>query len=121
VIDGTALPPSRLRASVVRLVYEITVVGCVEIDLDIASELAIFVTDHRRAAREGNFRYFRNRDLGARRCSDQYWATFFHVVAKITLRRPPRRAQGAGWSGARPPVYVNNPFFSFYDLGLRLH
>jgi len=95
-------PRSRLRASVVRLVYEITVVGWVEIDVDIASELAIFVTDHRRAAREGNFRYFGNRDLGARRCSVQYWATFFHVVAKITSRRPPRRAQGSGWSGAQP-------------------
>ena len=89
-------PRNRLRASVVRLVYEITVVGWVEIDVDIASELAIFVTDHRRAAREGNFRYFGNRDLGARRCSDHtgLLSSTLSRKSRCVARRVERKVQG---------------------------
>src|SRR6266446_811516 len=68
-----------------RLVYEATVVGGVEINVDISRELAIFIADHRRSPRKRNLGYFRNRYLRPGRCRNQHATQFSDVVAKVTL------------------------------------
>src|SRR5258708_34897428 len=47
------------------LIHEPTVVFAVQVDVDVAGELAIFVADHLRAARKGNLPNLLKRDLRA--------------------------------------------------------
>src|ERR1700681_310345 len=49
------------------LLYEAAIVARVQVDVDVASELAVFISDHRRATREGKVRYLVNWDLRSRR------------------------------------------------------
>src|SRR5579859_6918987 len=67
------------------LVYEAAVVGGVEINVDIARELPIFIADHRRTTRERNLGYFGDRYLRPRWCRNQHATQISDVVAEIAL------------------------------------
>src|SRR5439155_16788968 len=68
-----------LPKQVAGLAYESSVVGRIEIDIDITRELAIFVADHRRLPRKRNLGHFSNRYLYAGGRSDQHAAEVFYI------------------------------------------
>src|SRR5712671_4423693 len=74
-----------LAKHLARLVYETTVIGSVQVNVDVAGQLAIFVADHGRTAREGHFGHFGNGNLGAGRRRNQNSVELFDIVAEVAL------------------------------------
>src|SRR5205807_5555265 len=58
---------------------------CIQIDVNVAGQLPVFVADHGWSTRERNFSYLLDWDLCTRWCSNQHAAQFIYVVAKIAL------------------------------------
>src|SRR2546427_2713012 len=74
-----------LPKQVASLIYESTIVGRVEIDIDIARELPILIADHRRPPRKRNLSHFSNRYLCTGGCCDQHAAQVFDILPEIAL------------------------------------
>ena len=61
------------------------VVFRVQVNVNVAGELPVFVSDHGRSAREKDFGYFRNGNLSARGCPDQNTLQVLNVVPKVSV------------------------------------
>src|SRR5580704_1051497 len=67
------------------LLYEAAIIACIQVDVDITSELTIFISDHRRATRKGKGRYLANWDLCSRRSRNKHPAKLVYVVTEVAL------------------------------------
>src|SRR5580700_11138018 len=67
------------------LLDEAAIVARIQVDVDITCELAIFISDHRGATREGKVRYLVNWDLCARRSRDKHTAKLVHIVTEVAF------------------------------------